>query len=105
MRELHVGYKELRGARIRVSPDGRRALLLGNQGSIFLLELSTRTAGEPHQLASAIVDRGQSHCGVRPSEEFGASELLGQGSVRSGSTGGEWKLHGDWVREEGGNER
>ena len=56
MRELHVGYKELRGARIRVSPDGRRALLLGNQGSIFLLELSTRTAGEPHQLASAIVD-------------------------------------------------
>lgn len=56
MRELHVGYKELRGARIRMSPDGRRALLLGNQGSIFLLELSTRTAGEPHQLASAIVD-------------------------------------------------
>ena len=56
MRELHIGYKELRGARIRVSPDGRRALLLGNQGSIFLLELSTRTAGEPHQLASAIVD-------------------------------------------------
>lgn len=50
-------------------------------------------------------NRGQSHCGVRPSEEFGASELLGQGSVRSGSTGGEWKLHGNWVREEGGNER
>ena len=56
MARLDVGYKELRGSRLRVSPDGRRALLLGNQGSIFLLELSTRTAGEPHQLASAIVD-------------------------------------------------
>ena len=125
MRELHVGYKELRGARIRVSPDGRRALLLGNQGSIFLLELSTRTSHISWRLRSWMVvsttmtrvtllevevvgrweNRGQSHCGVRPSEEFGASELLGQGSVRSGSTGGEWKLHGDWVREEGGNER
>lgn len=50
-------------------------------------------------------DRGQSHCGVRSAEEFGAGELLGQGSVWSRSTGGERELHGDRVREEGGDER
>ena len=55
-------------------------------------------------MAGGCEDRGQSHCGVRLAEELGAGELLGQGSVWRCSIGGQRKLHGDWVREEGGNE-
>lgn len=43
-------------SRIRVSPDGRRALLLGSEGSIFSIDLSTRRAETPRQLASSIRD-------------------------------------------------
>lgn len=43
-------------SRIRVSPDGRRALLLGSAGSIFSIDLSTRRTDTPRQLASSIRD-------------------------------------------------
>lgn len=32
-----------------MSPDGRRALLLGNQGSIFCVDLSVRRTEKPRQ--------------------------------------------------------
>ena len=55
-RGLMVGYQEIKESRIRVSPDGRRALLLGNQGSIFCVDLSVRRTDKPRQLASSIRD-------------------------------------------------
>lgn len=51
-----IGYQEIKESRIRVSPDGRRALLLGNQGSIFCVDLSVRRTEKPRQLASSIRD-------------------------------------------------
>lgn len=53
---LSIGYQEIKDSRIRVSPDGRRALLLGNQGSIFCVDLATRRTEKPRQLASLIRD-------------------------------------------------